>query len=348
MSTRENQNMRKRVDALESRLMATERAQRAESTRAVGWNWPRDTWLGRTTSDSPSSYPTSGDTFQVELLTGYFTAAEGTQAVTESLRGTKPIARTWPATYLPYGTEVIAHRMRGTGPSGAGEWWIQPSGDTAASAVVQFQSQYGLDELNASTRMLRYSGSFPGLAISFPPTPNSYFEVGLGTSRDHAALTCLVAGRYLLFASVEWLLYSIPDASYSDMQLSYFVAPSGTTYPVFSRYGAPQVRVSSGLDILPAGLGARNINPAITQMYAHAVSRAPVRPTGGSLATSSRSTQIGSVVATLDVGDRIFFRVAPDHDYVAPPSYVGSWYEPQTDLSLATLQAVYCGDATNV
>jgi len=150
MTTRENQNMRKRVDALESRLMAAERAQRAESTRAVGWNWPRDTWLGRTTSVSLSSYPTSGDTFQVELLTGYFTAAEGTRAVTESLRGTKVYARTWPAAYLPYGTEVVTCRMRGTGPSGSGEWWIPLSPTQPAARKCAFFEGYSYNK-NRST-----------------------------------------------------------------------------------------------------------------------------------------------------------------------------------------------------
>lgn len=125
MSSSDNQNLRKRIDALEARLANQERAQRAESQRAIGFTWPRERWLARTTSASPTSYPSSGDTFQVELLSGYFTAAEGTQAVTESLRGTKPMAHTWPETYLPYGTKVIAERIRGVGPEGAGEWWIQ-------------------------------------------------------------------------------------------------------------------------------------------------------------------------------------------------------------------------------
>jgi hypothetical protein len=86
-------------------------------------------WIGRTYAETESSYPTSGDTFRVQLLSAHFTGSEGTQAVTEHERGTIVTARTWPEAYLPYRTDVIVKRIRGIGPNGAGEWWIEPTGD---------------------------------------------------------------------------------------------------------------------------------------------------------------------------------------------------------------------------
>jgi hypothetical protein len=128
MTRDSNLSMQRRVEALESRLAATQRALDSQAQRARMWAWPRDTWLGRTTSSSYSNYPTEGDTFQVKLLSSHFTAAEGTRGVTENERGTVVTARTWPAKYLGYDTEVVVKRMRGIGPSGAGEWWIETAG----------------------------------------------------------------------------------------------------------------------------------------------------------------------------------------------------------------------------
>lgn len=93
---------------------------------------PRERWLGRTTSASFSDYPTSGDTFQVELLACHFTPSPGAQAITEVSLGDKVVARTRPGTYLPRGTEVEVYRCRGMGPLGSGEWWI--SGGAASSS----------------------------------------------------------------------------------------------------------------------------------------------------------------------------------------------------------------------
>ena len=118
----------RRLEALEARLDAADRILASQSQRARSWQWPRDMWLGRTYAVSESSYPTDGDTFQVKLLSAHYTASEGTQAVTENERGTIVTARTWPATYLPYDSEVVVKRMRGIGPNGAGEWWIEPTG----------------------------------------------------------------------------------------------------------------------------------------------------------------------------------------------------------------------------
>jgi len=330
----ENQSLRKRIDALETRLANQERAQRAQSERAIGFTWPRERWLARTTSDSPGSYPTSGDTFQAELLTGYFTATEGTRTVTEQLRGTKPIARTWPATYLPRGTEVIAERIRGHGPSGSGEWWIQPTGAAGAVELLEYGGYTALNGGDLATR--NYTLNSQPYLWFFPDAPaNDYFDRAAPAQHGAAWLTCREPGRYLFIVATRWLLYVIPDATYSENQLDIYVAPNLQSYPVFGRYGDPTASVSSQLSVNgdPAGLGAGD---------AYGISRAPIRPTTG-VEPWQRVTHVGATAQTLAAGDVV--RLAGR----AQVEWPGAWYAPrptpQIEHEDCTVQVLYCGPA---
>jgi hypothetical protein len=188
-------------------------------------------WLGRTYAVSESSYPTDGDTFQVKLLSAHYTASEGMQAVTENDRGTIVTARTWPATYLPYDSEVVVKRMRGIGPNGAGEWWIEPpaaaydrcvmSGAGGAnysndSSVITANDANIPDGFNEPSSGI---WSFPAMVGKTGNTDGAVFAVrnaagllGSPTAWDDTWVECRAFSWYRLTVHTTWSLAKLPES----------------------------------------------------------------------------------------------------------------------------------------
>lgn len=204
---------------------------------------PRERWLGRTTSDSPSTYPTSGDTFEVELYSAYFTATPGTRAITETGRGRKVVARTRPATYLPRGTEVEVWRSRGHGPLGAGEWWIGlPAASARHRLIYGGNNGYGLD-IGGVLRN-RYGNSsllylFPG-AIEVP-TPavgseNQYLAPPAVVALGQPSLMARRAATYLVNMSATIMP---PKLTMADHRRLYDPATTGHLSQLAAPPGPP-------------------------------------------------------------------------------------------------------------
>ena len=218
----------RRISDLEARLRDTERELRAVRQVASTPLAPIERWLGRTTSESVSDYPEDGDTFAVELLSCHFTPTAGTQAVTSVQRGSQVVARTWPAQYLPRGTEIEAWRSRGMGPLGSGEWWITVGhGDGAAQrCVITGSGGYAWREGETGFAANPIIGSDGGVDVDkkvklFPPMAGNVenddgqaFSVNDGPAAyDDHWLTLTQDGRYRVIAAMQWQL---DNPSYPD------------------------------------------------------------------------------------------------------------------------------------
>lgn len=112
----------RRLELLTSRIEDLERQVEGLSQVSAAPAAPRDIWLGRTVAGG-QTYPTSGNTFRVELIRGDFATFAGDTDVTEHRRGTIITAHTWPDAYIPEDSQVIVMRIRGK--QGPGEWWIE-------------------------------------------------------------------------------------------------------------------------------------------------------------------------------------------------------------------------------
>ena len=132
----------RRIATLFDRVADLERQIEALSQVTAAPAAPRDIWLGRTTANG-QTYPTSGNTFFVELIRGDFDLAAGDQAVTEYPRSTIVCARTWPAAYVPEDQQVVVMRMRGK--QGPGEWWIETHSVDLATAWGLLRGGYAYD-----------------------------------------------------------------------------------------------------------------------------------------------------------------------------------------------------------
>lgn len=211
---------RGRVEQMEARIAELERQLRSQAQRQQGWTWPREIWLGRTVASSPGSgYPESGNTFTVELFDCHFTASEGTQAVTEQTRGSRVVARTWPAAYVPLDTQVVVKRMRGLGPSGAGEWWIEapqaaPSKNRAFSGSVT----YGYRPLDVGLSPVSAYGWWDTLDLyptlgeyPTPATANEYVQSGYAIGGPSTFAVVRRGGAYLVWVTVSATLPPLAD-----------------------------------------------------------------------------------------------------------------------------------------
>ena len=304
------------------------------------WAWPRDMWIGRTYAETESSYPTSGDTFRVQLLSAHFTGSEGTQAVTEHERGTIVTARTWPEAYLPYGTDVIVKRIRGIGPNGAGEWWIEPTGSAGGSPILYYGSwDQGRNEINVLTDQMQFSGSLAKkLWFSGTSTAGSLFaSAAVDAPRGTALLTCEKAGRYMFWTRTVWHLYTITPSAYEEWNLSYWTAPSTVVYPVFGLHGSFLATAFTRLDAPggsdPAGFPEGGKSSLV------------VRSNGSATLSYARATHYGHHFRELEVGDRVDLSVEWAID--TPLDRTVTTY-PQAELDEVSLAAIYCGSAGNV
>lgn len=219
----------KRIEALEARLAAQERALDSQAQRARMWAWPRDMWIGRTYAESESSYPTTGDTFRVQLLSAHFTGSEGTQVVTEHERGTIVTARTWPEAYLPYGTDVIVKRIRGIGPNGSGEWWIEPSlgGYNRCVMAGNYGSQfsvYGGTPISDPNYYIPWSGGsgtdgiwvYPSMVGVTGNSNGTVFEVDTPASYTDPWVTCNAMCWYRVTVHTSWLLHPMSAGDWQN------------------------------------------------------------------------------------------------------------------------------------
>lgn len=193
------------------------------------WAWPRDMWLGRTYAETESSYPTSGDTFRVQLLSAHFTGSEGTQAVTEHERGTVVTARTWPEAYLPYGTDVIVKRIRGIGPNGSGEWWIEPSlgGYNRCVMAGNYGSQfsvYGGVQISDPNYYIPWSGGsgtdgiwvYPSMVGVVGNSGGQVFEVNTPASYADPWVTCNAMCWYRVTVHTSWSLRAMDPGDWRN------------------------------------------------------------------------------------------------------------------------------------
>lgn len=305
------------------------------------WAWPRDMWLGRTYAETESSYPTSGDTFRVQLLSAHFTGSEGTQAVTEHERGTVVTARTWPEAYLPYGTDVIVKRIRGIGPNGSGEWWIEPTGDSSTPPLLSYGGGYVFGESGVLGSMTSGVVTLPGLqGWAFPNgTDNDYFSWSAGASRDAAWLTCLQSGRYLIVTNVRWILHSIPAVTWRDMHLSYWTAPSLTVYPLSCQYGTTMMTLASDVSIsatFPIN------NSTVRDCYGS--SSAQLRPSNSGSGEEYRVSHTAANHLLLVEGDELRAYVRAVSDYIAAPYTIGSPQLGQVDLESFDVAIIPLGE----
>lgn len=344
----ENWPVRRRLEQVDTRVGQLERMIREVSQREAAWTWPREVWLGRTTSSSASNYPTSGDTFDVALIDAHFTASPGTQGVTETLRGSTVTARTWPAKYLPRDTEVVAFHAPGLGPSGAGQWWIQTAEAAAGgSAVVSFAAVVGQAGPYV-TPFLRWDGVATNVFPLGHPTPtlvafprwqaNSYFTDtdGQVVNQGTPALTCKKAGRYLAMVEANWLLRSIPPAAYESMLRGGYLAPNGQFYPGWGQHGHPAVHVSSGMKV---GVAPTFSSAGVCNGRSHL----QVSCAG----TFWRADHVGVEVVELNVGDQLRFVAEAVWEFVNPPYYTGSTYMPTAEIESLVATFLYCGDGQN-
>lgn len=135
----------RRLTALQNRLDDLAREVERLNSQSSAPAAPRDLFIGRTVANG-ETYPTSGNTFWVELSRGDFSATAGDSDLTEYRTGTKVLARTWPEQYLPEGQPVVVMRMRGR--RGPGEWWIE----THAASIATYWAYLiggGNDELSS-------------------------------------------------------------------------------------------------------------------------------------------------------------------------------------------------------
>lgn len=202
---------------------------------------PRERWLGRTTSASFSDYPTSGDTFQVELLACHFTPTPGTQAITEVSLGDKVVARTRPGTYLPRGTEVEVYRCRGMGPLGSGEWWISGGAASSSSSRCVITGGVSSEIMSTSGHVWTSGGMIAGSSWRYPTgfgdtrlrtfpvvhgeTANAAGDVFRVRAMEHAPqqpgtfgdpwLQIVQPGHYSLHCQTTWSLGSL---TYSESE----------------------------------------------------------------------------------------------------------------------------------
>jgi len=344
MTRDSNLSMQRRVEALESRLAATQRALDSQAQRARMWAWPRDTWLGRTTSSSYSNYPTEGDTFQVKLLSSHFTAAEGTRGVTENERGTVVVARTWPAKYLPRDTEVVVKRMRGIGPDGSGEWWIEtPATGTQTDPIVQpMRATLGRDRNNYQTGQLAVSLASPGggLWVSEVVAPGIYglptlFSGGAG-NKNQPWLTCLRAGRYYLACETKWGLYSMDEAYSAPNWNQIVTVPGGGSWTL----GPWPFSVWTEIGV------NGNVSPWEGQpegVFANFGASSQMLQFGGTQGVSYM-THHGHETVELAVGDTLSAVVGWSLQH--PTS--SALFFPGAFLKWVELTAIYCGDADNI
>lgn len=243
-------SLSRRVQDLEARLADLQRGLTAPRQLSYAGAAPRERWLGRTTSVSASSYPTSGDTFEVELVSAYFSAAAGTQAITERLRGRKVVARTRPATYLPRNTEVEVWRSRGHGPLGVGEWWITVSPAESSNRLALGENNYGTDASGVFTHDVipgTYYDSWGGALrinptlLSERPTVALAADMMFGVppvlpAAGQPTLRVQRAGSYLLEWSMQW---SLPAISIGDHKALYYSGTSLRRLDGFGESGGP-------------------------------------------------------------------------------------------------------------
>ena len=133
----------RRIETLYDRVADLERQLESLSQVTAAPAAPRDIWLGRTTANG-QTYPTSGNTFFVELIRGDYDVSAGSQDVTEYRRGTVVCARTWPSAYVPEGQPVVVMRLRGK--DGPGEWWIETHSVDLATAWGLLDGGYTYDD----------------------------------------------------------------------------------------------------------------------------------------------------------------------------------------------------------
>jgi hypothetical protein len=143
---------RRRLSDVEANDAALQRQLDYRIARPPVLGFHRDRWLGETV-DNGQTYPETGNTFYVKLISAAFAPeAAGDSTVTSRDRGTIVLARTWPDVYLAEGTKVFVDRIKGVGEGGS--WWIHandPSG-------VEYAWLYGG---NSDFTTLYGSGTLP-------------------------------------------------------------------------------------------------------------------------------------------------------------------------------------------
>ncbi len=113
---------RRRILNLEERLRALEAEVLLARQSAAAHMAPRERWLAKI-----EGTPVAGDdTFTCQLLSCRFTPAPGPQAVLYHERGSRVVARSFPARGYSSGDYVVVERIRGRlkNDAEAGEWWI--------------------------------------------------------------------------------------------------------------------------------------------------------------------------------------------------------------------------------
>jgi hypothetical protein len=120
--TKDN-SLHRRVSQLEREAASLRRDLERQTNRLFHHDWPRDVRLAQTV-DGGETYPTSGNTFYIELLDSWFPAIPGDQTPTHEKRGERLVGHVLSGDYLAEGTVCFALYSRGLGAAGAGEWWI--------------------------------------------------------------------------------------------------------------------------------------------------------------------------------------------------------------------------------
>jgi hypothetical protein len=245
----------RRIQELEARVVAAEQELRAVRQVSSTPLTPRERWLAKTTSDSPSNYPPTGNTFECELLSCHFSPTPGATTITEVERGRRVTARTRPAMYLPRGTEVEVWRSRGHGALGVGEWWIGTTiggGNRVASALAN----YGTDSAGVQ-RQQAYPGVYEEtlgtplrinpLSVDERPLPGVadwMWEVPGGLpAAGKPTLIARRTGSYLLAWTMQW---SFPSISIGDHKSLYYSGSSIRRVDAFGESGGPPPWLTQG------------------------------------------------------------------------------------------------------
>ena len=138
----------RRLQTLYDRVADLERQLEGLSQVSAAPAAPRDVWLARTVANG-QTYPTSGNTFFVELIRADFSTSAGDTEVTEYRRGTIVAARTWPDAYVPEDSQVVVMRIRGK--QGPGEWWIETHSVDLSTMWGALDGGYTFDDAGVIT-----------------------------------------------------------------------------------------------------------------------------------------------------------------------------------------------------